>query len=166
MRREATLSVDVPAGIRTGQTLRMDAEGAPGEHGGPNGDLLIDVEVRDHPEFERDGDDLFHQHPISFPQAVFGTTVEVPTLDGTVEMDVPAGTQSGETFRLKRKGMPKLKERGRRRQRYGDLYVQTQVVTPENLNTEQRKALEQFAEAGGDEVDVKEGFFERIKNSF
>jgi molecular chaperone DnaJ len=166
VRREATLSVDVPAGIRTGQTLRMDGEGAPGEHGGPNGDLLIDVEIRDHPEFERDGDDLFHQHAISFPQAVFGTTVEVPTLDGTVEMDVPAGTQSGETFRLKRKGMPKLKERGRRRQRYGDLYVQTQVVTPEDLNKEQRKALERFAEAGGDEVDVKEGFFERIKNSF
>ncbi|WP_142861030.1 molecular chaperone DnaJ [Salinigranum halophilum] len=167
VRREAELTVDIPAGIRDGQTLRMNGEGAPGEHGGPNGDLLIDVAVREHPEFERDGDDLFHQYALSFPQAVFGTTVEVPTLDGTVEMDVPEGTQSGETFRLKRKGMPKLQQRGRRgRQRHGDLYVQVQVVTPDNLNKEQRKALEKFAEAGGDEVDVKEGFFERIKNSF
>jgi molecular chaperone DnaJ len=167
VRREADLSVDIPAGIQSGQTLRMDGEGAPGENRGPNGDLLIDVEVRDHPDFERDGDDLFHQHAISFPQAVFGTTVEVPTLDGTVEMDVPDGTQSGETFRLKDKGMPKLQQRRRRgRQRYGDLYVQVQVVTPDNLNKEQRKALERFAEAGGDEVDIKEGFFERIKNSF
>jgi molecular chaperone DnaJ len=165
VRREADLSVDIPAGIRDGQTLRMDGEGAPGENRGPNGDLLIDVSIRDHPEFERDGDDLFHQYALSFPQAVFGATVEVPTLDGTVEMDVPAGTQSGERFRLKRKGMPKLQQRRRGRQRHGDLYVQVQVVTPEDLNKEQRKALEKFAEAGGDEVDVKEGFFERIKNS-
>ncbi|WP_152040895.1 molecular chaperone DnaJ [Salinigranum salinum] len=166
VRREATLTVDIPAGIREGQTLRMEGEGAPGENGGPNGDLLIDVEIRPHDDFERDGDDLVYQHPISFPQAVFGTTVEIPTLDGTVELDVPAGTQSGETFRLKDEGMPKLQQRRRRRQRYGDLYVQVQVVTPDDLNREQRKALERFAEAGGDEVDVTEGFFERIKNSF
>jgi molecular chaperone DnaJ len=167
VRREAELTVDIPAGIREGQTLRMNGEGAPGENNGPNGDLLIDVAIRDHPDFERDGDDLYHQFAISFPQAVFGASVEVPTLEGSVEMDVPEGTQSGETFRLKRKGMPKLDQRSRRgRQRYGDLYVQVQVVTPDDLNKEQRKALETFAEAGGDEVDVKEGFFERIKNSF
>jgi molecular chaperone DnaJ len=166
VRREADLSVDIPPGIRTGQTLRMDGEGAPGENGGPNGDLLIAVEIREHDEFERDGDDLYHQHAVSFPQAVFGATVDVPTVDGTVELDVPAGTQSGETFRLKGKGMPKLQQRRRGRTRYGDLYVQVQVVTPESLNKEQRRALEKFAEAGGDEVDVNEGFFERIKNSF
>ncbi|WP_251343304.1 molecular chaperone DnaJ [Haloplanus halophilus] len=160
-REESTLSVDIPAGIRDGQTLRMEGEGAPGENRGPNGDLLIEVSVADHPDFERDGDDLRHQHPISFPQATFGDTVEVPTLDGTVEMDVPAGTQSGETFRLKGKGMPRLRRRGR-----GDLYVQVQVVTPDDLNEEQREALKAFAEAGGEEVDVKEGFFERIKSSF
>jgi molecular chaperone DnaJ len=161
VREESTLSVDVPAGIRDGQTLRMDGEGAPGANGGPNGDLLIEVSVGDHPDFDRDGDDLRHQHPISFPQATFGDTVEIPTLDGTVEMDVPAGTQSGETFRLKGKGMPRLRRRGR-----GDLYVQVQVVTPDDLNAEQREALEHFAEAGGEEVDVNEGFFERIKGSF
>ena len=97
----------------------------------------------------------------SFPQAVFGDTVEVPTLDGPVEMDVPAGTQSGETFRLRNKGMPRLQRRG-----HGDLYVKVQVVTPESLNEEQREALEAFVEAGGEEIDVEQGFFEKLKNSF
>jgi molecular chaperone DnaJ len=161
VREESTLTVDIPAGIRDGQTLRMEGEGAPGPNRGPNGDLLIEVSVADHPDFDRDGDDLHYQHPISFPQATFGDTVEVPTLDGTVEMDVPAGTQSGETFRLSGKGMPRLRRRGR-----GDLFVQVQVVTPDSLNKEQREALERFAEAGGEEVDVNEGFFERIKSSF
>jgi molecular chaperone DnaJ len=161
VQNEATLQVDVPAGIKSGQSLRMDGEGAPGENGGPNGDLLIEVRVEDHPDFERDGDDLKHHHAISFPQAVFGATVEVPTVTGTVEMDVPDGTQSGETFRLRGKGMPRLRGRG-----HGDLYVSVQVVTPENLNREQKEALEAFAEAGGEEVDVGKGFFEKLKRSF
>ena len=160
VRNEATLSVEIPAGIRDGQTLRMDGEGAPRSPGARNGDLLIEVSVRDHPDFERDGDELHHNHAVSFPQAVFGDTVEVPTLDGKAEFDVPAGTQSGEVFRLGGKGMPHLRRRG-----HGDLYVQVQVVTPESLNEEQRDALEAFAEAGGEEVEVEEGFFEKIKNS-
>ena len=158
---EARLSVEVPAGIRDGQTLRMEGEGAPGERGGPNGDLLIEVAVADHPEFERDGDDVYRRQPISFPQAVFGATVEVPTLGGSVEMDVPAGTQSGETFRLRGKGMPQLRGRGR-----GDQYVQVRVVTPENLTDDQREALQRFAEAGGEDVDVSAGFFEKLRGSF
>jgi molecular chaperone DnaJ len=158
---ETTLSVEVPAGIEDGQTLRMDGEGAPGENGGPKGDLLIEVSVADHPDFDRDGADLHHQKPVSFPQAVFGDTVEVSTVDGSVEMDVPPGTQSGETFRLQGKGMPRLRRRGQ-----GDLYVQVQVVTPDSLNDEQREALEAFAEAGGEEVEVEQGFFEKIKSSF
>ncbi|MFB6308577.1 MAG: molecular chaperone DnaJ [Haloarculaceae archaeon] len=160
VREEATLNVDIPSGIKDGQTLRMDREGAPGENGGPKGDLLIEISIRDHDEFERDDDDLYYRLPISFPQAVFGDTVEVPTLDGTVEFDVPEGTQSGEVFRLEGKGMPRLRRRGQ-----GDLYVEVQVVTPESLNDEQREALEQFAEAGGEEIDVSEGFFEKIKSS-
>jgi len=160
VQNDASLEVEIPAGIANGQTLRMEREGAPGENGGPNGDLLIEVSVRDHPDFERDGDDLQHQQAISFPQAVFGDTITVPTLDGEVEVDVPSGTQSGEVFRLEGKGMPRLRRRGR-----GDLYVQVQVVTPDSLNAEQKEALEQFAEAGGEEVDVEEGFFEKLKNS-
>jgi molecular chaperone DnaJ len=160
-REEVTLTVEVPAGIRDGQTLRMEREGAPGENGGPKGDLLIEVSVDNDTDFERDGDDLYVQYPVSFPQAVFGDTVEIETFGGTVEMDVPEGTQSGERFRLKNKGMPRLRGRG-----HGDLYVQVQIVTPSELNGEQKEALKQFAEAGGEEVEVKEGFFEKIKNSF
>ncbi len=158
---EATLSVDIPAGIRSGQSLRMEREGAPGENGGPNGDLLIEVDVDVGDRYERDGDDLRVTEAVSFPQAVFGDTIEVETVDGTVEMDVPAGTQSGETFRLKGKGMPRLRRRGR-----GDLYVKVAVVVPESLNEEQREALEAFAEAGGEEIDVGGGFFEKLKSSF
>jgi len=157
---ESTLTVEVPAGIRDGQTLRMDGEGAPGERGAPSGDLLIEVSVREHEHFEREGDDLRYRAAVSFPQAVFGDTVEIPTLDGAAEFEVPSGTQSGETFRLRGKGMPQLRGRG-----HGDLYVEVRVVTPESLNEEQRAALEHFAEAGGEEVDVEQGFFERIKNS-
>jgi len=160
VQNDASLEVEIPAGIANGQSLRMEREGAPGENGGPNGDLLIEVSVRDHPDFERDGDSLQHQQAISFPQAVFGDTITVPTLDGEVEVDVPSGTQSGEVFRLEGKGMPRLRRRG-----HGDLYVQVQVVTPDSLNAEQKEALEQFAEAGGEEVDVDEGFFEKLKNS-
>jgi len=160
VRRERSLSVDVPAGIADGQTLRMEGEGAPGERGAPNGDLLIEISVREHDRFDRDGADIYLVQPVSFPQAVFGDTVAVPTLSGSVEMDVPTGTQSGETFRLGGKGMPRL--RGRRR---GDQYVQVQVVTPESLNEEQREALEAFAEASGEELSVEEGFFEKIRKS-
>jgi molecular chaperone DnaJ len=138
----------------------MEGEGAPGENGGPNGDLLIEVSISEHDDFERDGDDLYHRLAISFPQAVFGATVEVPTVTGATELEVPKGTQSGESFRIRDEGMPHLRGRGS-----GDLHVQVQVVTPENLNSEQREALEAFAEAGGEEVNVKEGFFEKIKNS-
>ncbi|MFB6093490.1 MAG: molecular chaperone DnaJ [Halanaeroarchaeum sp.] len=161
VRRQSTLSIDVPAGIRSGQTLRMEREGAPPEEGsGPRGDLLIEVDVADHPDFERDGADLHLHEPVSFPQAVFGDSVEVPTLDGGAEFDLPAGTQSGETFRLRGKGMPRLRGQG-----HGDLYVEVQVVTPESLNEEQREALERFAAAGGESVEVEDGFFDRIRNS-
>jgi len=158
--REATLTVDIPAGVETGQTVRLRGEGAPGEPGAPDGDLLIDVEVREDEAFERDGADLYRRQPISFPQAVFGDSIEVPTVDGVVEMDVPAGTQSGERFRLRGEGMPRLERRG-----FGDLYVEVQVVVPESLDAEQREALEAYAEAGGEEIDVDEGFFERLRNS-
>ena len=161
VRDEATLTVEVPAGIKDGQTLRMEREGAPSPEGGPAGDLLIDVAVTEHDQFEREGDDLRYRLPVSFPQATFGDELTVPTLDGSVEFEVPSGTQSGETFRLEGKGMPRLRGRGS-----GDLFVTVQIVTPESLNDEQREALEQFAEAGGDEIEIKEGFFERIKRAF
>jgi molecular chaperone DnaJ len=140
--REATLALEIPPGIESGQTLRMGGEGAPGENGGADGDLLVEIAVREHPTFERDGADLHTERAISFPQAVFGDSVGVPTLDGTVEMRVPEGTRSGETFRLEGEGMPRLSERG-----YGDLYVDVHVSTPnlDALDDEQREALETLA---------------------
>ncbi|MFT4947746.1 MAG: molecular chaperone DnaJ [Natronomonas sp.] len=161
VRNEATLSVEIPAGIQDGMSLRMRGEGAPGEGGARNGDLLVEIEIEDHPEFDREGSDLQTRKAISFPQAVFGDTVELETFDGAVEFDVPEGTQSGETFRLEGKGMPRPQRRGQ-----GDLYVQVQVVTPDSLNEEQREALEAFAEAGGESIEVEQGFFDRLRNSF
>jgi molecular chaperone DnaJ len=158
---EATLTVEVPAGIRDGQTLRMEGEGAPGDRRARNGDLLIEISVADHSDFERDGADIYRREPISFPQAVFGDSIEVPTLGGSVEMDIPSGTQSGETFRLRGKGMPKLRGRG-----HGDQYVEVRVVTPDSLNKDQREALKAFAGAGGDDIDVSPGFFEKLRDSF
>lgn len=157
---QSSLTVDIPAGVETGQTVRLRGEGAPGERGARDGDLLIEITV-DIPEgVERDGANLRRRAPISFPQAVFGDTVEVETVDGSVEMDVPPGTQSGETFRLSGKGMPRLERRG-----YGDLYVTVQVVVPESLSDEEQEALEAFAEAGGEEIEVEQGIFDRIRNS-
>ncbi len=161
VREDASLTVDIPAGISDGQTLRMEGEGAPGERGARPGDLLIEVGVADHPDFERDGDDLYTREPISFPQAVFGDTIVIETFDGPVELDVPAGTQSGEVLRLRDMGMPRLRRRGQ-----GDLHVQIQVVTPQRLSPEEREALEEFAEAGGEEIDVDQGLFDRIRSSF
>jgi molecular chaperone DnaJ len=158
--REATVAVDIPQGISDGQAIRIRGEGEPGEPGAEDGDLVVEVRVNDHEEFERDGDDLHTTTAVSFPQAVFGDTVEVETIDGTVEFEVDAGTQSGEQFRLRGKGMPRFRGSGR-----GDLYVEVHVVTPQSLNEDQREALEAFAEAGGEEVDVDQGFIDRIRSS-
>ncbi len=160
VRNQTTLQVEIPAGIQSGQTLRMRGEGAPGERG-RNGDLLVEIDIEDHPDFDREGANLQTRKAISFPQAVFGDTVELETFDGTVEFEVPEGTQSGETFRLSGKGMPRPQRRGS-----GDLLVKVQVVTPDSLNEEQREALEAFAEAGGEDIEVEQGFFDRLRNSF
>jgi molecular chaperone DnaJ len=163
VRNRATLTVEIPAGIQDGQTLRMEGEGAPGESGGPKGDLLIDVSIREAGDVERQGDDLHYRVPISFPQATFGDTVEFELFGESYEIDVPSGTQSGETIRLDGEGMPRLRRRGR-----GDLVVHVQLVTPDpsSLDDEQREALERFAEAGGEEIDLNEGFWQRVKSSF
>jgi molecular chaperone DnaJ len=167
VRREVTVEVDVPPGIQDGQRLKIGGEGAAGERGQRSGDLVVEFDVEEHEEFERDGADLYSSLSLSFPQAVFGDTVEVPTLDGSEELDVPPGTQPGKRFRIRNAGMPKL-GRGGRVHGQGDLYVVAQVVTPDpdDLNEEQREALEAFSAAGGEEIEpAGEGFFERLRNS-
>lgn len=157
----ATLEVDIPAGIDTGQTLRMEGEGAPGSTGGPPGDLLIDVTVEDHHRFDREGADLHYALELSYPQAALGDRVTFETMDGEVELRVPAGTQPGDRFRLEGRGMPRLQRRGR-----GDLIVEAEIVVPEQLTEAQQEAIEALAEASEEDLDVDESLFDRIKGSF
>ncbi len=146
--RAVTVGVEVPAGVDSGRTLRLAEAGALGRHGGPRGDLLVDVEVADHPTFAREGADLHTRQPVSFPQAAFGATVAVPTLGRPVDLTVPAGTQTGETFRVPGEGMPRSEGSGA-----GDLYVGVHVVTPDELTPTQRAALRDYADATGDDAD-------------
>lgn len=157
-----TLAVDVPPGVDDGQRLRWDGKGGPGTHGGPRGDLYVVVLLQDHPLFERRGDDVACVVPISFAQAALGGKVEVPTLDGKVNMTVPAGTQSGKVLRLRKKGFPKRGSSNR-----GDQLVSLVVETPVNLSDRQRELLKEFAEISGEEVHPeKKGFFDRMKDLF
>lgn len=131
------LPVDVPAGVRDGQTLRWSGKGATGPDG-DSGDLLVDVHVQEHDRFERRGQDIHLTHPVSFTQASLGGKVEVPTLDGSVLMTVPSGTQSGRIFRLEGKGLPAIGDRPR-----GDQYVRLTVSSPDEFDRERHQSSEQ-----------------------
>lgn len=163
VREMEMLEIDIPAGISDGQQLRWVGKGAPGEQGGPPGDLYIVIRLEDHSLFERDNKNIICVVPISFTQAALGGKVEVPTLDGKVKMNIPAGTQTGKVFRLRGKGFPGLDGGSSR----GDQLVEVVIETPVNLNEEQRELLVQFAELSGDDVHPeKSSFFQRLKNIF
>jgi molecular chaperone DnaJ len=138
--RERKLTVKIPAGIATGQRLRLYGEGEHGSTGAPPGDLYVVVHVQDHPVFRRDGDDLYCEVPVHFPTLALGGEIKVPTLDGEESVKIPEGTQSSTVFRLRGKGMPNVTGRGR-----GDLHIIVQVLTPRKLSREQRRLVEQFA---------------------
>jgi molecular chaperone DnaJ len=138
--RQRKLTVKIPAGIASGQRLRLQGEGEAGSAGGPPGDLYVVVHVQESAVFQREGDDLFCRVPITFPIAALGGEVKVPTLDGHEMLTVPEGTESGHVFRLRAKGMPSVTGRGR-----GDLHVAVDVATPKKLTKEQRHLLEQLA---------------------
>jgi molecular chaperone DnaJ len=140
--RRRTLAVDVPAGIADGQRIRLSGRGHAGERGGPPGDLYVRVHVRPDERFVRDGDDLVTVLDVPVALAALGAELEVPTLDGPRPLEIPAGTQPGEIFRLKGQGMPVLRRPGRR----GDLRVVADVVVPRRLSREQRELLERLAE--------------------
>jgi molecular chaperone DnaJ len=137
----ADVSVDVPAGISDGQRIRVSGRGHAGERGGPPGDLYVLIRVAEDKRFVRDGDDLVTAVDVSSAQAALGATVEVPTIEGPDDLEIPAGTQPHDTLTLRGRGMPSL--RGRR---HGDLRVVVNVVTPRNLKPEQRELLERFAQ--------------------
>ena len=160
--KSETLDVEIPSGISDGQRMRWVGKGAPGERGGPPGDLYIVVRLEDHTLFERDNKDLTCTVPISFPQAALGGKIDVPTLEGKVSMTVPAGTQTGKVFRLRNKGFPGLEDKSR-----GDQLVTVVVETPVNLDDEQRELLRQFADLSGDNIHPeKRTFFDRLKDLF
>ncbi len=148
-----TLSVKVPAGVDTGDRIRLAGEGEPGENGGPPGDLYVQIAVRPHPIFVREGSDLRCEVPISIVIASLGGELEVPTLDGRVTLRIPAGTQSGKVFRIRGKGVVPV-----RGGPAGDLLCRVSVETPVNLTEKQRELLEQFGEtldAGGEKHNPK-----------
>lgn len=136
---ERTLDVKVPAGVDNGDRIRLAGEGEAGPAGAPPGDLYVEIHVREHPIFQRDGDDLHCEVPIRITQAALGDTVRVPTLKGEAEIRVPAETQSGKVFRLRGKGVKSVRSRSE-----GDLYCRAVVETPVNLTAEQRELLEKF----------------------
>jgi len=153
------VSVDVPAGIAEGQRIRIAGRGHAGERGGPPGDLYVLIQVREDPRFVRDGDDLVTAIDVAAPLAALGTTVEVPTVDGPVELEIPAGTQPHETLIVRGCGMPAL--RGRRT---GDLRVFVNVVIPRHLNREQRHLLQQLADSLTEHhLRTEEGVFARFR---
>ena len=136
---DKTLSVKIPAGVDNGDRIRLAGEGEAGPAGTPPGDLYVEVRVRPHAIFERDGDDLHCEVPIRISQAALGDTVRVPTLGGEVELRIPAETQSGKVFRLRDRGVKSVRSRAP-----GDLYCKVAVETPVNLTPEQRELLEKF----------------------
>jgi molecular chaperone DnaJ len=156
------VSVDVPAGIADGQRIRVGGRGHVGEHGGPAGDLYVQIRVREDARFVRDGDDLVTVADVAAPLAALGTTVTVPTVTGSVELEIPAGTQPHEALIIRGEGMPAL--RGRRT---GDLRVVVNVVIPRRLKREQRELLEQLADSLTEEnLRTEEGVFGKLRRAF
>ena len=160
VRGERSVTVDIPAGVSSNTYITLRGQGAAGPRNGPNGDLLVIIEVKDDERFERVGDDLSLDLPLSFTQAALGTTVTVPTPYGHERLAVPAGVQSGTVLRVKGKGLPRLGQGGA-----GDLNVRVHVWTPESLTGEQRRMLEEFAKIEGPPPKQSTGFWSRLKEA-
>jgi molecular chaperone DnaJ len=158
----AKVKIRIPPGVDTGNKLRSAGNGEAGARGGEDGDLYIVVHVKDHEVFERQGDDLFCEIPIKFTLAALGGTIHVPTMEGKASLKIPAGTQSGTTFRLKGRGMPQLRGGAQ-----GDQLIRTQVEVPTGLSSDQENILREFSRVSGDtEQPMSRGFFEKAKKFF
>ena len=170
VQQQRKLTVKIPAGIATGQRLRLSGEGESGAGGGPAGDLYVVVHVQEHQFFHREGNDLYCEVPLNYPTAALGGEIAIPTLEGEETFKVPEGTQSGATFRLRGRGMPDVVS-GRSR---GDLLVTVKVMTPKKMTKEQRKLLEQLAATMPKEKfeptprheQDERGIFDRVKDIF
>ncbi|MCB1196590.1 molecular chaperone DnaJ [bacterium] len=156
------LSVKIPAGIEDGSQMKLTGEGEEGMLGGPAGNLYVVVHVKEHPFFQRQGDDIICEVPISFPKAALGGEIEVPTLDSKVKIKIPEGTQSGKVFRLRGKGVPSLRGYGQ-----GDLHIKVFIETPTQLTAEQQTLLQRFAEISGEDVyPMTNSFLKKAKKIF
>jgi len=161
---EETVSIDIPAGVQEGMQLSVGGRGNAGERGGPNGDLLILIEEEPHPELHRDGINVGHELHISFTDAVFGTQVEVPTIDGRAKIKIPPGTQSGKIFRLKGKGFPAVNSYEK-----GDQLISVNIWTPQNLTAEEKAMLEKMGHSPNFQPHPEKSdksFFDKVREMF
>ena len=163
IREEKALAVKIPAGVDTGDRIRLSGEGEAGRNGGPTGDLYVEIQVREHPIFQRDGSNLSCEVPISFTTAALGGSVSVPTLDSDVVLKIPAETQSGRVFRLRSKGVTPVRGGAT-----GDLYCRVVVETPVDLNHEQKDLLRRFEASlqHGSQKPREKSFFDGVKKFF
>jgi molecular chaperone DnaJ len=160
--RERTLSVKIPAGVETGNTIRLSGEGGLGSYGGPPGDLYVFLTVEDHALFKREGQDIICEVPVSFVQAVLGTEIDVPTLTGNTKLKITAGTQPGSVFRLKGKGFPHLRGSGS-----GDQLCRIIVEVPAKLTAKQKELLQEFDRLSSEEsAPLARGFLNKVKELF
>ena len=160
LRGERSVQVDVPPGVAGNNYLTLRGQGAAGPRGGPNGDLIVMLDVRDDERFERQGEHLIHDLPLSFSQAALGGTFSVPSPWGDESLDVPAGTQTSTVFKLRGKGLPRLGQSGN-----GDLHVRVHVWTPERLTSEQEEILRQLAAVEGEPPSKGSGFWSKLKEA-
>lgn len=158
------IELEIPAGVEDGMQLSMRGKGNAGKNGGPNGDLLINIEVKSHDAFSRDGMNIVYDLFLNFADAALGTSVEVPTLSGKVKIKVPPGTQAGKIFRLRGKGLPSVQSYGK-----GDQLINVNIWTPKQLNSEEKALMEKLREMPNFKPDPgtsEKGFFERMKDYF
>jgi molecular chaperone DnaJ len=160
-RAERTITVQIPAGVATGQYMTLRGVGSVGPQGGPRGDILVVFEVEEDPRFERDGADLYTEVLVTYPQLVFGADVEAPNVTGPISLRVPAGTQSGQVFHLRGRGLPRVNASGT-----GDLHVRVQLWTPQSLTPEQEAAIRELAKSeGAPPASRSKGFWSRMKEA-
>lgn len=160
--RTKKIKVKVPAGVDSGSVISIRGEGEPGDMGGPRGDLYIYLDIRPDPVFQRSGNNIHLDIPITFTEAALGAEIKVPTLEETESYNIPAGTQTGTRFRIKNLGVPKLRGSGR-----GDLYFTVNVQIPRKLTEKQKELLLEFANETGEKYKKnKKGFFEKVKDAF
>ena len=158
IRTQKKLSVSIPAGIDNGETISLRGQGNAGKNGGPAGDLLVTVQVRPSPVFQREGNNIYISTNLSFVQAALGAEIQVPTLDGDVALTIPEGTQTGSVFRLRGKGVPSLRGGGR-----GDQYITVNLETPKNLSARQKELMRELADSMGAKVREKDKPFGKKK---